>query len=167
MSPMAFVCTTPDERADDLVSLAGLLEGMGYEVRRTKDFCHPQGQKIIHDSLSEGEKVVLVCKRRLSRAVFEHNLFPGTEFFSYSMEGDPKELASKIQSDVVLGPARKVVRPSPLQKVLVIGGGVAGVYAALDIAEQGHPVALVESDLSIGGVMAALDKTFPTMDCSI
>lgn len=51
--------------------------------------------------------------------------------------------------------------------VLVIGGGVAGIQAALDLADAGHQVYLVEREPSIGGVMAQLDKTFPTMDCSI
>jgi heterodisulfide reductase subunit A len=60
-----------------------------------------------------------------------------------------------------------VLRASPRRKVMVIGGGVGGVYTALDIAEQGYPVVVVERDPSIGGIMAALDKTFPTMDCSI
>lgn len=50
---------------------------------------------------------------------------------------------------------------------LVIGGGVAGIQAALDLADAGHKVYLVEREPSIGGVMAQLDKTFPTMDCSI
>ncbi len=50
---------------------------------------------------------------------------------------------------------------------LVIGGGVAGIQAALEIASGGHQVYLVERSPSIGGVMAALDKTYPTMDCSI
>ena len=50
---------------------------------------------------------------------------------------------------------------------LVIGGGVAGIEAALELAEGGHQVYLVERQPSIGGIMAALDKTFPTMDCSI
>lgn len=167
MSPIAFICTTPVEKADDLESLAGFLEGVGFEVRETKDFCHPRGQKIIRDSISGGVKVVLICKKRLSRDVFEHNFHPGTEFFSWPMDGDPEELAGKISSTVALGPVRKVVKPAPLQKALVIGGGVAGVFAALDIAEQGYHVSLVEGDPSIGGIMAALDKTFPTMDCSI
>jgi len=53
------------------------------------------------------------------------------------------------------------------QGVLVIGGGIAGVQAALDLATIGHQVYLVERTASLGGRMAQLDKTFPTMDCSI
>lgn len=50
---------------------------------------------------------------------------------------------------------------------LVIGGGIAGIQAALDLADAGHKVYLVEKEPSIGGKMAQLDKTYPTMDCSI
>ena len=50
--------------------------------------------------------------------------------------------------------------------VVVVGGGIGGMQSALDLAEQGFHVLLVEKDLSIGGVMAQLDKTFPTNDCS-
>jgi heterodisulfide reductase subunit A len=50
---------------------------------------------------------------------------------------------------------------------LVIGGGIAGIQVALDLADAGHRVYLVEKAPSIGGKMAQLDKTFPTMDCSI
>jgi heterodisulfide reductase subunit A len=50
---------------------------------------------------------------------------------------------------------------------LVIGGGVAGIEAALQLADMGHQVVLVEKQPSIGGIMAQLDKTYPTMDCSI
>jgi len=53
------------------------------------------------------------------------------------------------------------------QRALVIGGGVAGIQSALDMADNGYEVVLVERQPSIGGVMAQLDKTFPTMDCSI
>jgi len=56
----------------------------------------------------------------------------------------------------------------PLTKrSLVIGGGVAGIQAALDLADNGYEVILVEKKPSIGGVMAQIDKTYPTMDCSI
>ena len=53
------------------------------------------------------------------------------------------------------------------QSTLVIGGGVAGIQAALDLADSGYKVILVEREPSIGGIMARLDKTYPTMDCSI
>jgi heterodisulfide reductase subunit A-like polyferredoxin len=53
------------------------------------------------------------------------------------------------------------------KKTLIIGGGVAGIQAALDLADSGYDVTLVEKKPSIGGIMAQLDKTFPTMDCSI
>jgi heterodisulfide reductase subunit A len=51
--------------------------------------------------------------------------------------------------------------------VLVVGGGVAGIQASLDLSELGYFVYLVEKSASIGGVMARLDKTFPTSDCAI
>jgi heterodisulfide reductase subunit A len=51
--------------------------------------------------------------------------------------------------------------------VLVIGGGIAGIQASLDLANAGHMVYLIEKQAGIGGMMAQLDKTFPTMDCSI
>ena len=51
--------------------------------------------------------------------------------------------------------------------VLVIGGGIAGIQTSLDLANSGYQVYLVEKDPAIGGRMAQLDKTFPTMDCSI
>ena len=51
--------------------------------------------------------------------------------------------------------------------VMVVGGGVAGVQAALDLTELGYYVYLVEKSPSVGGVMAQLDKTFPTNDCSL
>jgi len=51
--------------------------------------------------------------------------------------------------------------------VMVLGGGVAGVQAALDLTELGYYVYLVEKSAAIGGAMAQLDKTFPTNDCSL
>jgi heterodisulfide reductase subunit A len=51
--------------------------------------------------------------------------------------------------------------------VMVVGGGIAGMQAALDIANSGYYVYLVEKSGSIGGMMAQLDKTFPTNDCAM
>ena len=51
--------------------------------------------------------------------------------------------------------------------VMVVGGGIAGIQASLDLAEQGYLVYLVERSPAIGGTMAQLDKTFPTLDCAM
>lgn len=51
--------------------------------------------------------------------------------------------------------------------VMVIGGGIAGMQSALDLADSGYYVYLVEKEPSIGGVMSQLDKTFPTNDCAM
>jgi heterodisulfide reductase subunit A-like polyferredoxin len=51
--------------------------------------------------------------------------------------------------------------------VLVVGGGIAGMQSALDLADSGYYVYLVENSPAIGGVMAQLDKTFPTNDCAM
>lgn len=51
--------------------------------------------------------------------------------------------------------------------VMVLGGGIAGMQSAIDLANSGYYVYLVEKSYAIGGMMARLDKTYPTMDCSI
>jgi heterodisulfide reductase subunit A len=56
---------------------------------------------------------------------------------------------------------------SPVGAVLVIGGGISGIQSALDLADSGFKVYLVEKSPMIGGKMAQLDKTFPTLDCSL
>jgi heterodisulfide reductase subunit A len=60
-----------------------------------------------------------------------------------------------------------MIRVPVTKKAMVIGGGVAGISCALDLAEQGIKTVLVEKQPTIGGVMSQLNKTFPTMDCSI
>ena len=57
--------------------------------------------------------------------------------------------------------------PENVKPVLIVGAGIAGIQAALDLGESGVPVIIIEKKSSIGGVMAGLDKTFPTLDCSI
>ncbi len=51
--------------------------------------------------------------------------------------------------------------------VAVVGGGISGIQSALDLAESGYYVYLIEKSPAIGGVMAQLDKTFPTNDCAM
>ncbi len=56
---------------------------------------------------------------------------------------------------------------SSIGAILVLGGGISGIQSSLDLASLGFKVYLVEKSPAIGGKMAQLDKTFPTMDCSI
>ena len=55
----------------------------------------------------------------------------------------------------------------PVGAVMVVGGGIAGIQASMDLADHGFYVYLIEKSSAIGGLMAGLDKTFPTNDCSI
>ncbi len=55
----------------------------------------------------------------------------------------------------------------PVGSVMVVGGGIAGIQAALDLADSGYYVYLVEKSAGIGGVMSQLDKTYPTNDCAM
>jgi NAD-dependent dihydropyrimidine dehydrogenase PreA subunit len=64
------------------------------------------------------------------------------------------------------GPPNSEAQP-PVGAVLVVGGGIAGMQASLDLADQGFKVYLVETETAIGGHMAQLDKTFPTNDCAM
>lgn len=88
---------------------------------------------------------------------------------------DDKEAATEKAKDLVHSAVHRARLLEPQDEkrfpvtdsALVIGGGVAGIQAALDLAEGGHQVYLVEKQPSIGGIMAAIDKTYPTMDCSI
>jgi heterodisulfide reductase subunit A len=56
---------------------------------------------------------------------------------------------------------------TPVGAVMVVGGGISGIQASMDLADHGFYVYLVEKSSAIGGLMAGLDKTFPTNDCSI
>ncbi|MFC2058249.1 CoB-CoM heterodisulfide reductase HdrA2 [Chloroflexota bacterium] len=86
-----------------------------------------------------------------------------------------REAATEKAKDIVKMAVSRARLLEPLEdmkipvthRALVLGGGVAGIQAALDLADAGHQVYLVEKEPSIGGIMASLDKTFPTMDCSI
>jgi heterodisulfide reductase subunit A2 len=68
---------------------------------------------------------------------------------------------------MVEGPSDSQLARQVNGSVMVIGGGIAGMQAALDVADAGFRVYLVERSPAIGGVMAGLDKTFPTNDCSM
>ena len=78
-----------------------------------------------------------------------------------------KELTAAAVAKAAFLTPLETIKVPVTRRALVIGGGVAGISAALDMADQGIPTLLVEREPTIGGVMAQLNKTFPTMDCSI
>ncbi len=90
------------------------------------------------------------------------------------VHSDDPEAATAKAIDLIRMAVAKVHLHEPLfakevgvtKRALVIGGGITGIQAALDIANAGHEVILVEREPSIGGRMSQLDKTFPTLDCS-
>ncbi len=72
-----------------------------------------------------------------------------------------------MEKEQIVQEVLKVNQDSNLGDVMVLGGGVSGIQASLDLATAGFRVYLVEKGPSIGGHMAQLDKTFPTNDCSM
>ncbi|VEN74350.1 Heterodisulfide reductase [Candidatus Desulfarcum epimagneticum] len=62
---------------------------------------------------------------------------------------------------------KKTSGATPVGSVMVLGGGIAGMQSALDLANSGYYVHLVENSSAIGGLMSQLDKTFPTNDCAM
>lgn len=87
---------------------------------------------------------------------------------------DDSRMATAKAKALVLAAVRRVALHQPLEperatvnpNVLIVGGGIAGMQAALEIAESGHTVYLVEREATIGGRMGQFDKTFPTLDCA-
>ena len=74
-----------------------------------------------------------------------------------------EQLVTNVQPTELL----KGVDPDNFGDVMIVGGGISGIQAALDLSSAGFKVYLVEESPSIGGHMAQLDKTFPTNDCSM
>lgn len=72
-----------------------------------------------------------------------------------------------MEKEQIVGQVSKVFADSHLGDVMVVGGGISGIQASLDLATAGFKVYMVEKGPSIGGHMAQLDKTFPTNDCSM
>ena len=152
-----------------------------------KYMCSDPGQELIRKSIEEQkleQVVVASCSPRMHENTFRKAVEAGgINPYLFEMvnirEQDSwvhtdREEATRKAIDLVKMGVSKVLRNQPLQistipvtkRALVIGGGIAGMQAALDIAEGGHQVILVEREASIGGKMTQLDKTFPTMDCA-
>jgi heterodisulfide reductase subunit A len=151
--------------------------------------CADSGQNLIKEDIKKynlNRVVVSACSVRMHEntfrgAVQEAGLNPFLMEMANIREqctwahGHDKEGALRKAKDLTAAAVSKARFLAPLdyikvpvtKRAMVIGGGVAGISAALDLADQGIETILVEKEPTIGGVMAQLNKTFPTMDCSI
>ena len=149
--------------------------------------CSEPGQQAIETAIREHRLdgvVVGSCSPRMHEATFRRTVErAGLNRYMFEMAnlrehvswiGRDKEANTNKAIELVRMAVEKLRRNAPLsaqtfpvnKRVLIIGGGVAGIQAALDCAEGNIPVVLVERETSIGGKMSKLDKTFPTVDCS-
>ena len=149
--------------------------------------CSQAGQDIIKNAIKEHNLtgiVVCSCSPRMHEATFRKTA-AAAGINPYMVEiANIREQCSWVHKEMPIGTEKAIILAkaavakvnlntpltpgeSPVTKrALVIGGGIAGIQTALDIADAGFPVDIVETKPTIGGKMAQLDKTFPTLDCA-
>jgi len=174
-------CNAVSEYARTLDDVAAVIQN--------KYTCADPGQNEIKKAITEhnlNRVVVASCTPKIHEPTFRECVADAglnpylfemvniREQCSWVHQNQKEEATEKAKDLVRSGVARaRFLEPQtemevPITKTaLVIGGGVSGIQAALDLADGGHQVYLVEKEPTIGGIMAALDKTYPTMDCSI
>jgi heterodisulfide reductase subunit A2 len=156
-------------------------------ARDYKFMCSDPGQDLIKNDIREqglNRIVVASCSPRLHEPTFRRAVAAaGLNPYLFEMANireqcawvhTDKEKATEKAMALVNAAVRRVSLQEPLETkqvnvnpcTVVVGAGIAGIQAALEIADSGHRVYLVEREPSIGGNMARLDKTFPTLDCS-
>ena len=174
------------------VDVAKVAEEVGKmpEVVYSTDYtymCSSAGQKMIEDHIREDKLTGVVlcsCSPRMHEKTFRScaaraglnqfkveiaNIREQTSWVGKNIEENTEKAIALAKAAVA-----KTVLNTPLtegetpvtKRALVIGGGIAGITAALDIADAGFPVDIVEKKVTVGGKMAMLDKTFPTLDCA-
>ncbi len=152
-----------------------------------KYMCSDPGQNMIKDAIRDKELDAIVvgsCSPHMHERTFRNAaVSAGINPFLVEIANlrehcswvhDDIESSTQKAIELVRMAIEKVKRDKPLSKisvpvtkrVLVIGGGIAGIQAALDVANAGYEVVLVEKEPSIGGHMSQLSETFPTLDCS-
>ena len=155
--------------------------------RDYKYMCSEPGQNLIKEDIKEqgiNRVVVASCSPRMHEPTFRRACQDaGLNQYLFEMSNirehcswvhEDKEKATEKAKALVSAAVKRVLYHEPLEKrevdvspnTLVVGGGIAGIQAAIEIADSGHQVYLVEKEPSIGGHMAQFDKTFPTLDCA-
>ena len=171
----------------DVAEYASKLENVVI-ARENKYCCSDSGQDEIKKDIKDYKLdriVVASCSPRLHEQTFRRCIeSAGLNRYMFEManirehcswaHADKRKATEKAKDLVAMAVAKSrylislpTMRFPVKDRVLVIGGGVAGIQSALDIADLGYKTYLVEREPSIGGHMAQLDKTFPTIDCSI
>ena len=156
-------------------------------ARDYKFMCSSLGQALIEDDIKEKgltRVVVAACSPHMHEATFQGACQrAGLNPFLFEMANirehdswatNDKAAATQKAKALVNAAVERVLHHQPLERIpveinpntLVVGGGIAGITAALELADGGNHVYLVEREPSIGGHMAQLDKTFPTLDCA-
>jgi heterodisulfide reductase subunit A len=180
----ANIAGTVDVKAvvDDAAALPGVVLAREY-----KYVCSEPGQELIRQDIQERklERVVVAsCSPRMHETTFQNAVAKAGLNPYYFAMANIREHVSWVIKDKEQGTAKakRLVRAAVSRVILqeelfarkepitnaalVVGGGIAGIQAALTIADAGYRVYLVERMPSIGGHMAQLDKTCPTLDCS-
>jgi heterodisulfide reductase subunit A2 len=163
------LCACPD-LAFDGEALAIKLERVGAKVELALPLCTPQGlARLRHVLTSQPRQWLAAACGPEIHAGFLPSLGVGQELPVVDVRScTDLEAALGALTRAMEHPEELSIPAGPVcREVLVVGGGVGGCQAALDLANSGLKVYLAESSLSIGGTMAQLDKTFPTLDCSI
>ena len=156
-------------------------------ARDYKFMCSSLGQELIEQDIKEKGLTRVVCascsphmhektfRTACERAGLNPFLFEMANIREHDSWITDDRVAATIKAkSLVRGSIDRVVHHEPLEQIpveinpntLVVGGGIAGITSALELADAGYHVYLVEREPSIGGHMAQLDKTFPTLDCS-
>jgi len=171
---------------DAVTKAAARLPGVAH-AEHYRYMCSDPGQKLLIAAIEKEHLtgvVVAACSPAMHEATFRNAAVQGGLNPYLAEIANIREQCSWVHSDkaaatdkacdIVRLMVEKVKRNRPLEPIsvpvtkraLVIGGGIAGIQAALDLANGGHEVILVEREPSIGGHMAQLSETFPTLDCS-
>jgi heterodisulfide reductase subunit A len=182
-------CGTNIAGTVDVAQVVEFAKGLPFVVvaRDYKFMCSDPGQDLIKNDIKElgvNRVVVASCSPRLHEPTFRRTL-TAADLNPYLFEmanireqcswvTEDKAAATEKAKAMVSAAVRRVFYHEPLERkevrvnpnTLVVGAGIAGIQAALEIADSGHKVYLVDREPSIGGNMARLDKTFPTLDCS-
>jgi heterodisulfide reductase subunit A len=165
---------------------SGKLDGVAYSVDY-KYMCSDPGQSLIKSAIKEKGLtgvVVAACSPRMHEPTFRKacaeaglnpymcemaNLREHVSWVHEKGEATTEkaiDLVRILVEKVKYNQSLNAIKVPVTKRALVIGGGIAGIQASLDIANTGHKVILIEKDPSIGGHMSQLSETFPTLDCS-